>query len=467
MGKQSNKANKKAENFGKGNVTPTQVAFLVDRYLSDNNFSETRSLFRTEASSLLSKSSSQEAPKSLLSLGAILNDYICLKEQKVMVDQEKMRLEQEKSRVQTLLQSFQNAMNAYNASGSPPAPPVPTVAMNPAVTLPQSQPFTGSPAGLPAYKGPIVHSVSTPSNINTQLTNFSSPMTSYPLAINKRKDSKVVSDAPPVAKRSRNKSSTRTFADKAHIQESAQPSFPSDSSPNNSVGGSLQNGSSVAKCLFNQPSMPISANTSVPATPPRANSSQSDKSISPLEFFSTTNYSNDNTPEGLTTTRCTVISSKRVTVSPFKQIAYSMERNHCVSTSSPVKTNLKRQAKRDHVKGRLDFDGSDVNSDQPMADQISTSESEKELDLFDIDLSNLDSISFSDMLRDFDFECEEVGYSCHPAIDASKDTAAGSSPESMDGDMGANQLMSEFSSTVTEVLAQKDTSVQGGENGPF
>lgn len=37
----------------------------------------------------------------------------------------------------------------------------------------------------------------------------------------------------------------------------------------------------------------------------------------------------------------------------------------------------------------------------------------------------------------------------------------------MDGDMGANQLMSEFSSTVTEVLAQKDTSVQGGENGPF
>lgn len=60
MGKQSNRAYKKAENFGKGNVTPTQVAFLVDRYLSDNNFSETRSLFRTEASSLLSKSSSQE-----------------------------------------------------------------------------------------------------------------------------------------------------------------------------------------------------------------------------------------------------------------------------------------------------------------------------------------------------------------------------------------------------------------------
>lgn len=65
MRKQSNKANKKADNFGKGNVTPTQVAFLVDRYLSDNNFSETRSLFRTEASSLLSKSSVQEVSQTL------------------------------------------------------------------------------------------------------------------------------------------------------------------------------------------------------------------------------------------------------------------------------------------------------------------------------------------------------------------------------------------------------------------
>lgn len=53
----------------------------------------------------------------------MLNEYICLKEQKVMVDQERFRLEQEKSRVQTLLQGMQAVMNTYNASGGLPWPP--------------------------------------------------------------------------------------------------------------------------------------------------------------------------------------------------------------------------------------------------------------------------------------------------------------------------------------------------------
>lgn len=53
---------KKPETFGKGDVTPIQVAFIVDRYLSDNNYSETRSVFRTEASSLISNSPIREVP---------------------------------------------------------------------------------------------------------------------------------------------------------------------------------------------------------------------------------------------------------------------------------------------------------------------------------------------------------------------------------------------------------------------
>lgn len=74
-----------------------------------------------------------QAPKSLLSLGAILDEYITLKEQKVWVDQERCRLEQEKLRVQNLLSGMQDVLNAYNATGnnvvtpSPPLPP-PTVA---------------------------------------------------------------------------------------------------------------------------------------------------------------------------------------------------------------------------------------------------------------------------------------------------------------------------------------------------
>ena len=57
-----------------------------------------------------------KAPKSLLSLSAILDDYIRLKEQRVIMDQEKVNLEQEKMRVQNLLKGMQDAMNVYNQS---------------------------------------------------------------------------------------------------------------------------------------------------------------------------------------------------------------------------------------------------------------------------------------------------------------------------------------------------------------
>jgi len=101
-----------------------------------------------------------------------------------------------------------------------------------------------------------------------------------------------------------------------------------------------------------------------------------------------------------------------------------MERSHCISASSPIKTNFKRQSKRDHVKGRLDFDVSDVatNSDKPTVGEISTSESGKEVDIFDIDFPNLDALgdfSFSEMLGDLDLDLEGVDYSCHPTLGSS------------------------------------------------
>lgn len=88
-----------------------------------------------------------QAPKSLLSLGAMLNEYVCLKEQRVMMDQERVRLDQEKFRVQTLLQGMQNIMNVYNSNGSQSVPSIPTGASKPMVVLPQSQPVSGPPAG--------------------------------------------------------------------------------------------------------------------------------------------------------------------------------------------------------------------------------------------------------------------------------------------------------------------------------
>ncbi len=63
---------KKPESFRKGKVTPLQVAFIVDRYLSDNNYSQTRSVYRTEASSLISTSPVQEVPPFFFSTNWVL-----------------------------------------------------------------------------------------------------------------------------------------------------------------------------------------------------------------------------------------------------------------------------------------------------------------------------------------------------------------------------------------------------------
>ncbi|KAK4858484.1 hypothetical protein QYF36_017157 [Acer negundo] len=83
------------------------------------------------------------------------------------------------------------------------------------------------------------------------------------------------------------------------------------------------------------------------------------------------------------------------------------------------------------VKGRRDFDGSDVavNSDKPIVNEISTSESEIEADIFDMDLPNLDAFgvnfSFSKLLVDFDLDCEGLDYSCHQTFGASMDNVSG------------------------------------------
>lgn len=181
-------------------------------------------------------------------------------------------------------------------------------------------------------------------------------------------------------------------------------------------------GSNVVKCLFNQSTRSVPSNSPVPKTPPRAKSSHSDAHISPSEISSAATCNRVVTPA-----RCTVISTKRVMVSPAKQMAY-IEMSHCIS---PIKTNSEKVSKRDHVRSRLNFDATDVpeSSDNPLTNEISTSESEKELDIFDIDFPNFDSLgidfSFTEMLNDFDFSCEGVDFSSHPTPSPSMDNASG------------------------------------------
>ncbi|KAL6336615.1 hypothetical protein AAG906_035929 [Vitis piasezkii] len=471
---------RKPENLGKGKVTPVQVAFIVDRYLSDNSYSQTRSTFRNEASNLISKSSVQEAPKSLLSLGAMLDEYISLKEQKVMLEREKIRLDQEKFRVQTLLQGMQDAMNAYNAGGSTPNSMIPALGTKSTAVVHQLDPNVGPFSGYHAYNSPVVTPLPMPSNAIVEPANFSTPITNH-LSAKKRKDVKAVPDAPPPTKRSRGKLPTKPLPTKGNDTlsqsidavngpENIKQFSAACSSPHNRLlGGSVVQGSSVAKNLFSQPSLSPVANSSGPKTPPQAISSQNDKAISPLEISSTANSSKNNTPQVITPANCTIISSETVIVSPFKQKAYYVERNQCISSCSPIKTNLKKMSKRDHVKGRLDFDDSDLptTSGKPIADGISTSESKSEEEIFDMDLPNFDAFgmdfSISELLVDFDLDCEGINYSCQPALGSSIDSGSGTPQELQNGDLGASQGFSELSSTVTKIYSE-DMNIQGPDS---
>ncbi|KAI8560628.1 hypothetical protein RHMOL_Rhmol04G0273000 [Rhododendron molle] len=469
MGRQSSKS-RKQESYGKGKVTPVQIAFIVDRYLSDNNYSQSRSTFRNEASHLISKSPVQEAPKSLLSLSDILDEYIDLKEQKVILDQEKCRLEQEKFRMQTLLRGLQDVMNVYNASGSTAPPPLSVISSAAA----KSAAFVPQIAGQPLYSTPAMMPTSRPSVSQINPSSFCTPTTNQP-SVKRRKGSNDVPDAPITAKRSRGHLTTNHLAtegtktisqssNQVNNQENAPHFSAAQSSPRVRDGSPVQ-GSSVAKCLFNQQNGSPPTNLSVPKTPLPATSSQTNKSASPPEDSSTAASGNDVTPPQTISTDCIVISSETIRVSPVKHLTYySIERNRCISTSSPVKP---RHNMRDHVKGRLDFDSSNtlMNSANPNSDGSSVSESDKEGDMFDLDLPNLDFLggdfSLSELLVDFNFDGD---FSCQPAMDTFSNSHSGSPHEPCNVDLGANQVVSELSSTLTEILSEKDMNTQGPDS---
>ncbi|XP_065853560.1 uncharacterized protein [Euphorbia lathyris] len=476
MGKQTK--SKTTQSFGKGKVTPMQIAFIVDRYLSDNSFNNSRSAFRTEASSLISKSPVNEAPKSLLSLGALLNEYISLKEQKIMVDQEKVRLEQEKVRVQNLLQGMQSVMNVYNASGNgnAPSPMIQNSATRSVAMVPQP----GPSAGGPIYSSQNVMPVSMPSNITKEQGSVSTSVTTYPLT-RKRAGFNVVAEVPSSNKKSRGKlplkkmpNGTYNLSDNSAATQitqpqiatnsrgTAHPSVPQSRLLNGSVAqGSVAQGSSVAKSLFKQ----SPKSSTGPTTPPQEVSFLNDQTITPVGTFSAAHCSNSSNTPVETPTNCTVITSERVTVSPCKHVTYTMERNQCISSSSPVKTTFKRFSKRENVKGRLDFDGTDVTNsfDAPIIDEISTSESDKEADIFDLDLDSFETFgsSFSELLIDLDLGFEGLDCPCEPNFEMPADTSSGSSHESRDGVLGIDQVTSDFSSALTEVMSGKDVNIEG------
>lgn len=77
----------------------------------------------------------------------MLDEYICLKEQKVMLDQQRIFMEQERNRIQMLLQGMQNVMNVYNAGGSLPVTNMAVPLNANSVVVPQPKLGNGTPTG--------------------------------------------------------------------------------------------------------------------------------------------------------------------------------------------------------------------------------------------------------------------------------------------------------------------------------
>ncbi|KAL2347742.1 hypothetical protein Fmac_001742 [Flemingia macrophylla] len=97
-------------------MSSNQVAVIVHRYLALNHFSGSSSHFLKEAGSLIDGAVKNKevpplhfsVPSSVVNLGEMLDEYMCFKEQKMLVDQEWATLEQEKNNFRMVMQNLQN-----------------------------------------------------------------------------------------------------------------------------------------------------------------------------------------------------------------------------------------------------------------------------------------------------------------------------------------------------------------------
>ncbi|XP_045797806.1 uncharacterized protein LOC123891991 [Trifolium pratense] len=345
-----------------------QATFIVDKYLSDNNFSCTRQCFRNEVS-LFAHSPIHEAPKNLMTLNEMLEEYISLKEQKETMDKEKANLEHAKNQI--LMH-----MNTYNVSGLIPPP----AAKSTLTHVPQ-------PAIISNKSHPGV-STSGQNKFNTQLQ---PPSSISNISSRKRKDISDM-DAPSAPKHHHTSSGRRIPIQGINVTMSSQIDTNISSMENSFVvpcdGEAVTTSCNAISCkrvMASPTKQMASKETSHCISPVMTNSDKPSK-ISDHEAVPTS-YN--------------AISCKRVMASPTKQMA-SKETSHCIS---PVMTNSDKPSKSDHEESMLGIDSADVPESlkNQLFNEISTPASENQFDnsAFD-DHLNLDDLLIVDDLLNVD-----------------------------------------------------------------
>ncbi|GAB2230079.1 hypothetical protein Droror1_Dr00014335 [Drosera rotundifolia] len=199
---------------------PKPCCYMVDCYLARNKFCETRYLFRQEASFALANLILDVAPEDLMTLEAILNEYIQLKRQKEMMDQQRHRLVQERNKIDALLQGMQQAMNAYNSGTAvccvPLVPPRPS-SMEISPSSMEISPATYAngmsalPAGYPSLWATPITSVPLPETVNKEPAYFSAPAAS---CLPPRKRSRNITEETRAIKKPRNPLPSHQSSDK-------------------------------------------------------------------------------------------------------------------------------------------------------------------------------------------------------------------------------------------------------------
>ncbi|CAN6196589.1 unnamed protein product [Urochloa humidicola] len=399
----------------KKNVTAAQVAFLVDRYLADNGFHAALAAFRSDAAHLFSPHRAKPPPKGLIPLADILHDYIAFKEGRVAVD--------------SAMHAMHSLVSTYysSSSSSPPPPPPAMMMMMPPLPpatnagQPSSPPLvpplfvasSSSPPqaqGTAGYASPVVRHYA---HASTALLvhNSSDMSTSLSQPTKKRKHSKsagkttttaskksCTSDTKGKAAASQPSNDNLSAAHPASAEHSAMPKLP-------------VHNSSVAKSLF-KPPQPQPHHSS-PCTPQQSHAIQDqDQPAAYPTQMPLPVPANAHTQQDMASSQCSIVSSKTLIVSPLKGGAYyAVERSYHVS--SPLKSTTHKSTKREHVKGKLNFDTTDSRpapNEQQICDKASASSGEDKQDDFDIDFTNLfdGEFSFSELLLDLDLDTESL-----------------------------------------------------------
>lgn len=286
-----------------------------------------------------------------------------------------------------------------------------------------------------------------PVNTNVDTGNFSTPMIS--VSDKKRKDTEAV-NGPIVAKKPRGRppgrknqvqgiifcesikyilsfhnvinciftlslfSGENTSPQSSNAVNNQVVSRPSSSATQSSSGncatsGSLVQGSNVVKGSFNHPPLFVPDNSPIPKTP-TTQSSQSDTYVSPTKIYPAASCNGEASP-----TCCTMNPTNKVMVGPETQMAYK-ENSHC---NSPIEVDTGKSSKKDDVRSKLNFDASNMpeSLDKSLSNEVYTSESDKEVDISDIDFSNL-----MDCCPFLGITSEDFSY--HPVPTHSKDNAS-------------------------------------------